>query len=870
MKKEYGNDSITSLKGADRVRKRPAVIFGSDGLEGCQHSVFEILSNSIDEAREGHGRLIVMERFADDSIKVSDQGRGVPVDYNEKEQKFNWELVFCELYAGGKYKNNSGDNYEYSLGLNGLGACATQYSSEFMNVTVYRDGYKYSLHFEKGENVGGLTKEEYAHKQTGTQIHWKPDRDVFTEIEIPSDYFITVMKKQAVVNKGIKFRFIDYKNKLNYEYCYPEGIVDYIKEFQNEKGFSEPHYIETEKKGRDREDKPEYKVKLSCAFCFNNEVNLLEYYHNSSFLEHGGSPDKAVRTAFVYAIDKLIKNANKYNKNESKITFVDVEDSLILVSNSFSTETSYENQTKKAITNKFIQEAMTDFLKQQLDIYFVENRAVAEKVVNQILINKRSRENAEKARVSYKKKLTGNTSVTDRVQKFVDCRSKDPELRELFIVEGDSALGACKQSRNSEFQAIIPVRGKILNCLKSEYDRIFKSDIITDLIKVIGCGVEVPSKHKSGKDMISFNIDLLRWSKIIICTDADVDGFQIRTLILTMIYRLMPTLIKEGKVYIAESPLYEVRYKDETWFCYTEKEKADVLAELGNVKYTIQRSKGLGENDADMMWLTTMNPQTRRLIKVEPNDVEELIAEKFELLLGDNLAERKEFIAENGVYSLEIPSDEYEVSLWDGTKYKVTIRTMCSWDVNSDAISTTFVTDCYAKDFDGLDLPKLKADDMLCWTTDGSIMYDSVLILGAGNKLISPEIDHAANDLGLYIKCYSATSGASFEYGLADDVNLSNYESLGTVTISEASVITEFELSTKASAKADKEKRFVIKSNSSIRIYGLDFMKAPACPRIEAIVANEVKAREITLNWVGVADKYSTSHNIPLFCKLLL
>ncbi len=651
MKKEYGNDSITSLKGADRVRKRPAVIFGSDGLEGCQHSVFEILSNSIDEAREGHGRLIVLERFADDSIKVSDQGRGVPVDYNEKEQRFNWELVFCELYAGGKYKNNSGDNYEYSLGLNGLGACATQYSSEFMNVTVYRDGFKYSLRFEKGENVGGLSKEEYAHKQTGTQIHWKPDREVFTEISIPAEYFVTVMKKQAVVNKGIKFRFIDYKHKENYEYCYPEGIVDYIKEFQNEKGFSDPYYIETEKKGRDREDKPDYKVKLSCAFCFNNEVNLLEYYHNSSFLEHGGSPDKAVRTAFVYAIDKLIKAANKYNKNESKITFVDIEDSLIFVSNSFSTETSYENQTKKAITNKFIQEAMTDFLKQQLDIYFVENRAVAEKVVNQILINKRSRENAEKARVSYKKKLTGNTSVTDRVQKFVDCRTKDITRRELYIVEGDSAKGSCQQGRDAEFQAIMPVRGKILNCLKADYDKIFGSPIITDLIKVLGCGVEIKTKH--AKDANMFNLDDLRWDKVIICTDADVDGFQIRTLILTMIYTLMPTLIKAGKVFIAESPLFEITTKKKTYFAYNEAEKIQILEQIKDEKYTLQRSKGLGENDPDMMWETTMNPETRRLIKIMPEQ-EEATKEMFDLLLGDNLQGRKDFIAEFGAKYLEL------------------------------------------------------------------------------------------------------------------------------------------------------------------------------------------------------------------------
>lgn len=650
-RKEYGNDSITSLKDEDRVRKRPAVIFGSDGLEGCEHSVFEILSNSIDEAREGYGNLIVLERFADDSIKVSDMGRGVPVDYNEKEGRYNWELVFCELYAGGKYKNSDSENYEYSLGLNGLGACATQYSSEYMDVTVYRDNLKYSLHFEKGKNIGGLKKEPYSYKTTGTQITWKPDRDVFNEIVIPAEYFIQTMKKQAVVNKGIKFKFIDYKDKTNYEFCYPEGILDYIKEIQDDKGFSEPFYMETEKRGRDREDKPEYKVKLSLAFCFNNQVNLLEYYHNSSFLEHGGSPDRAVRNGFTYVIDKMIKNANKYSKNESKISFQDIEDSLILVSNSFSTQTSYENQTKKAINNKFIQDAMTDFIKERLEIYFVENKQVADKVIEQVLVNKHSRENAEKARITYKKKLTGKIDVSNRVEKFIDCRTKDVSKRELYIVEGDSAMGSCKLGRDAEFQAIMPVRGKILNCLKSDYNKIFASDIITDLIKVLGCGVEIQSKHS--KDEKMFDINNLRWDKVIICTDADVDGYQIRTLILTMIYRLVPTLIKEGKIFIAESPLFEINTKNKTYFAYNEAEKTAILEEIKDQKYDIQRSKGLGENQPEMMRLTTMGPETRRLIKVMPED-EYKTKEMFELLLGDNLQGRKEYIASYGADYIEL------------------------------------------------------------------------------------------------------------------------------------------------------------------------------------------------------------------------
>ncbi len=646
--KSYNDDSIVSLKGADRVRKRPAVIFGSDGIEGCQHSVFEILSNSIDESREGHGDLITVRRFLDKSVEVEDHGRGIPVDYNQREERFNWELVFCEMYAGGKYKNNSGENYEFSLGLNGLGTCATQYSSEYMDVEILRDGFKFNLHFEKGENVGGLQKTQFRHRHTGTKIHWKPDIEVFTDINISLEYYCDILKKQAVVNSGVKFVLYDEVEPGKFEeytFQYDNGITDYLKELCDGKEKTLPHYIEAERRGRDREDKEEYKVKMSFAFCMNNDVNVIEYYHNSSFLEHGGAPDKAVRNAFVYAIDKYLKANGKYTKNESKIVFADVQDSLCLISNSFSTLTSYENQTKKAITNKFIQDSMTEFLREQLDVYFIENKMDAEKLAEQVLINKRSRETAEKTRTSMKKKLDGKLDALNRVKKFVDCRSKDTSVREIYIVEGDSALGACKLGRDSEFQAIIPLRGKILNCLKADYDRIFKSDVIVDLLKVLGCGVEISSKNN--KDLSSFDLENLRWNKVIICTDADVDGFQIRTLVLTMLYRLTPTLIEKGYVYIAESPLYEINSKNKTYFAFDEREKADILKKLENQKYTIQRSKGLGENQPEMMWETTMNPETRRLIKVMPDDVEKT-REVFELLLGDNLAGRKEHIAENG------------------------------------------------------------------------------------------------------------------------------------------------------------------------------------------------------------------------------
>ncbi len=651
--KSYGNQSITSLKGADRVRKRPGVMFGSDGLEGCQHSVFEILSNSIDEAREGHGNRIILTKYKDNSIEIEDFGRGCPVDYNEKEKKFNWELVYCELYAGGKYNNNGGDNYEYSLGLNGLGACATQYASRYMDVEVRRDGYKYSLHFEKGENIGGLTKEPYDGRQTGTKTKWLPDLKVFTDINIPKEYFQDVLDKQAIVNPGLKF-ILKYQNSDNsfetFEYLYPNGPADYLSKVLGETAFTDICDWSCERKGKDREDKPEYKVKMQITFAFSATTQLLEYYHNSSFLEHGGSPEKAVKNAFVYAIDAYIKQQGKYTKNESKITFPDVQDCLALLTNSFSTQTSYENQTKKAITNKFIQEAMTEFLRQNLQIYFVENKAFADKIADQVLINKRSRERAEKERVNIKKKLTGGTDITNRVAKFVDCESKKAEERELYIVEGDSALGSCKQGRDARFQALMPVRGKILNCLKTTYEKIFQSEIITDLIKIMGCGVEVQSKSK--KELSSFDLGALRYSKVIICTDADVDGFQIRALILTMIYRLMPSLIENGYVYIAETPLYEITCKNKTYFAYDDKEKNEIMEKLGESKVNIQRSKGLGENEPEMMWQTTMNPETRRLIRVTPAEAKETEM-MFDILLGDNLQGRKDYISEHGAQYLE-------------------------------------------------------------------------------------------------------------------------------------------------------------------------------------------------------------------------
>ena len=647
---EYTNESIQSLKGADRVRKRPGVIFGSDGIEGCQHSIFEIISNSVDEARDGYGDKIIITRYQDYSIEVQDFARGIPVDYNQNEQRYNWELVFCELYAGGKYQ----DGYGFSLGLNGLGLCATQYASEYMDVEILRDGFCYTMRFEKGDIAGEMKKEAVTTKKTGSRIRWKPDLDVFTDIDVPVEYYRETLKRQAVVNKGLTFLLRVERATGGFDeeiFIYENGIVDYATELAGEDTITPVQYWEADREGRDREDKDDYQVKLSVAVCFSNKTKICEYYHNSSFLEHGGSPERAVKYAFVGQIDQYLKQTSKYLKSESKITFQDVEDCLVLISSSFSTQTSYENQTKKAITNKFVYEAMNEFVRHSLEVWFLENPNDADKIAEQVLINKRSRENAEKTRLNLKKTLAGNLNLANKVQKFVDCRTRDVERREIYIVEGDSALGSVKLARDSDFQAIIPVRGKILNCLKAEYDKIFKNDIITDIIKVLGCGVEV--KSRASKDLSTFDLSNLRWSKIVICTDADYDGFQIRTLILTMLYRLVPTLITEGLVYIAESPLYEITAKEKTLFAYSDGEKNRMLASLEGQRYTLQRSKGLGENEPDMMWLTTMNPETRRLIKVVPTDAE-ATSDMFDLMLGDNLAGRKDFIAEYGQAYLEL------------------------------------------------------------------------------------------------------------------------------------------------------------------------------------------------------------------------
>ena len=647
-KSSYSNESIKSLRPVEAIRFRPGVMLGSADINGCMHAVFEILSNSVDEARAGYGTEIVFTIHHDLSITIEDHGRGIPLDWNEPEQKYNWELCYCTLYSGGKYLN---DNYQYSLGLNGLGAMACQCSSAWFDVESRRDGKIYRMHFEKGEPVGELKvqRDKTKPQQTGTSQTWLPDLEVFTEIDIPKEAVEEMLKTQAVVNAGLRFVFSDERDGTKEEFCYPEGILGYVQELTGLDSMTEPFVFSADGRGKDREDKEEYDVKAEVAFCFNNKVQALKYFHNSSPLEYGGSPDKAVKTALVAAFDKEIRARGKYTAKEAKLTFQDIQDSLILVVNSFSTQTSYENQTKKAINNRFIQTFLTDLIKDKLEIWCIEHKKEADKVIDQILINKRSRESSETQRVAVKKKLMERTDVTNKVKKFIDCRSKDPAVKELFICEGDSAAGSLVTARNAEYQAIMPIRGKILNIEKASVQQIFGSDVIMDLIRVFGCGIEMRGK-KLPKDIPSFDIEKLRFSKIIVTADQDVDGFHIVTLVTTMVHRLCPQLIENGCLYIAHTPLYEITDRsskqEKTLYAFSDAERDVIVSKLDSRKLSIQRSKGLGENDARMMALF-MAPGTRKLTRVTAASAEEM-DKWFDLFMGNDVAPRREYIELHG------------------------------------------------------------------------------------------------------------------------------------------------------------------------------------------------------------------------------
>lgn len=651
MADNYGNMSISSLKDEQQVRQRPAVIFGTNDAQGCGHAVFEIIANSIDEAREGYGNRIEVTITPDNEITVSDNGRGVPMDWNENEQKFNWELVFCTLYASGKYNT---DNYSVSLGLNGLGATATQYASEYMEVTSLREGKKYVMKFEKGKPIGKMQVTSDTSGKTGTTIKFKPDKEVFTSIDLPPEFYLDKIRRQAMLHSGISF-MVKYKDLHAIELCYVNGMKDFIDQTCEHQMLNKGAVMyEQDVHGSDDEAAGEfYDLNMKLAFTFSRSTYYIEMYHNGAYLkdDYENITDYAIRRGAEAALTEMAKERNLLTKSD-KIAFKDIEEIFTAVgsTNCPGSMTLFKNQTKTAILNPFIGNSYMKFVAASITRWAAENKQTADKVVEEVMLNKKAREAADAVKKKVLKKLSSSIEKPGGMpEKFIECAEKDPMKRELYIVEGDSAAGSCKLARDAKFQAIMPVRGKILNCLKADITRILNSEIITDLIKLYGCGLEVEGKHI--KDLPKFDPRKLNWDKIIFCTDADLDGMQIRCLLIAMVYKLMPSLLKMGKVYIAETPLFEIIVSGQAYFAYDEAEKEQILARLHSEgvkdsKIKINRSKGLGENDPEMMSISTMHPGTRRLVQVHYNDADEQLADLIDALLGNDIETRRFLIDE--------------------------------------------------------------------------------------------------------------------------------------------------------------------------------------------------------------------------------
>lgn len=636
----YDNSAISTLEGAEQVRQKPAVIFGTEDVNGCAHSVFEIIANSIDEAREGYGSRIDVTVGEDNSVIVRDEGRGVPMDLNPKTGKYNWELVYCTMYASGKYNS---DNYQTSLGLNGLGCTATQYASEFMQVISVRDGFKYTMNFKKGVPVGKLLKEKSA-EPTGTTVYFKPDIEVFSDIDVSEDFYKLQLSRQAMLHGGLEFN-LNYKGNIT-RFVYANGAVGYLKENCKRGIIKQPIQFNSQTKCKGH--KGEYTLDMSIAIQFSREeTSIAEMYHNGGYLADGGVTTDSFNASTCRAIEEFGKSEGKIGKNDSIVPkYLDGVVHYIGATGCPGSMTEFKNQTKTAITNKEIKDAYKTFVYQNVYNWLSTHKEEGHKLVEEVMINKKAFDSADAIKKQVLKKLTqGIDNPRNQPEKFVDCQSHKNGNEELWIVEGDSALGSCVQARDSKFQAIIPVRGKIINCLKNNLADILRSDIIVDLIRVLGCGIE--ARTKQVKDLPEFDITKLRWDKVVICTDADIDGMQIRCLIIAMFYRLMPSLLEAGKVYIAETPLFEITTKDNTYFAYTDEERDAMMAKLDKrgTKYKIMRSKGLGENEPDMMWTSTMCPQTRRLVQVEMDEDDFELVALFNSLLGDDIAGRKEIVS---------------------------------------------------------------------------------------------------------------------------------------------------------------------------------------------------------------------------------
>ena len=634
MEKKYDDSSIGTLDGAERVRERVGIMLGSNDIRGAFHTVCEIVGNAVDEAQINKDMTIRVTYHKDDSITVEDGGRGVPMDWNAAKERYNWDLVYNELYAGGKY---NGESYTYSVGLNGVGAAATQYTSEFCEVTSYRDGKKFYKDFKKGVPTDTPLKiEDCPNHPTGTIVHWKPDTDCFLDTKFPKKMFTRYCSDQANL-VGVHFVFIDEHDDTQIDYP-GEGLEGIMSEIAtndiDEKYTKFVEWKGTVKTPKDPNAPVSAKCEILFAFTTSEHLNQSRFFHNTGEM-HEGMHFKAYSAALADVFKSIA------SKQGLKLQPYDYEPYCLAVISSYSTITDFANQTKTGVSNKFIYDLVYNNIKQIIAECEARKDSAYVKLITRIIARAEQRKQLEeysKTLREVKKVSTG--SAKKLPEKLADCRSRDINKNELYIVEGDSAMGACKLSRDAEFQAIMPIRGKILNCQKASLDKIAASACIQDLISAIGCGIDVPDIQAGKKVGSLFNINKLRYGKIIFCTDADVDGYQIRVLLFVLFYTLMPELIRRGKVYIAETPLFEIVTNKGVLFAYDWEERDRLLAackEKGLGVQRINRSKGLGENDPQMMHKSTMAPATRRLVSLQTDISSDAVRVAVDVLFGKDI-----------------------------------------------------------------------------------------------------------------------------------------------------------------------------------------------------------------------------------------
>ncbi|WP_264740015.1 DNA topoisomerase (ATP-hydrolyzing) subunit B [Cytobacillus firmus] len=628
QEQSYDENQIQVLEGLEAVRKRPGMYIGSTSAKGLHHLVWEIVDNSIDEALAGYCSEINVIIEKDNSITVVDNGRGIPVGIHEKMGRPAVEVIMTVLHAGGKF---GGGGYKVSGGLHGVGASVVNALSTILEVFVHRDGKKYYQKFERGVPSADLEVIGEA-DHTGTTIHFKPDSEIFTEtLEYDYETLANRIRELAFLNRGLKITIEDKRgeNKKN-EYMYEGGIKSYVEHLNRTKEVlhEEPIYIDGEREG--------ITVEVSIQYNDGFTSNIYSFANNIHTYE-GGTHESGFKTALTRVINDYARKNGVFKDSDANLSGEDVREGLTAIVSVKHPDPQFEGQTKTKLGNSEVRAATDTIFSEALEKFMLENPTVARKIVEKGLMAARARLAAKKARELTRRKSA--LEVSSLPGKLADCSSKDPSISELYVVEGDSAGGSAKQGRDRHFQAILPLRGKILNVEKARLDKILSNNEVRAIITAIGTGI--------GED---FDISKARYHKVVIMTDADVDGAHIRTLLLTFFYRYMRQIIEAGYIYIAQPPLYKIQQGKKIEYAYNDRELDNILGGLpSQPKPGIQRYKGLGEMNPGQLWETTMNPESRTLLQVNLEDAIEA-DETFEILMGDKVEPRRNFIEENAVY----------------------------------------------------------------------------------------------------------------------------------------------------------------------------------------------------------------------------